>query len=123
MKKCAKFFALLVYLMTMLVFLAGCSSQTSVVGTWVLTDMAGSEDAETSMEYYSSLGATVTMIINEDQLTMEMTVLGQLDHDTVNYHIEGNKIITDVSEMEYLLEGKTLTLTTNGVSMIFTRTK
>lgn len=116
-----KIFALLVAAMLLLF---GCSAEKkaeSMLGVWVLTDMTGTEDAQISMQYYETMGWKVSMAISND--TLEMTTFDgtHSDYDATTYRIEGTKMITPASEMEYILEGDTLKLTTNGVTMVFTR--
>ena len=119
----AKVSALLV---AVVMLLAGCSSEekadpASLLGVWVLTDMTGTEEAQISMQYYETMGWKVSMAISSD--TIEMTTFDgtHSDYQASSYHIEGSKMITDASEMEWNLQDDTLKLTTNGVTMVFTR--
>ena len=61
------------------------------------------------------------MAISSD--TIEMTTFDgtHSDYQASSYRIEGSKMITDASEMEWNLQDDTLKLTTNGVTMVFTR--
>lgn len=119
----AKVSALLV---AVVMLLAGCSSEekadpASLLGVWVLTDMTGTEEAQISMQYYETMGWKVSMAISSD--TIEMTTFDgtHSDYQASSYRIEGSKMITDASEMEWNLQDDTLKLTTNGVTMVFTR--
>lgn len=104
----------------------GCSAgkrlqPADLLGVWVLTDMTGSEEATVSMQYYETMGWKVSMAISND--TLEMTTFDgtHSDYQATAYRIEGTKLITDASEMECVLDGDTLSLTTGGVTMVFTR--
>ena len=104
---------LLMCMTVSLVMLSGCGEKEDVaeeqpatlLGAWTLTDMTGSDDAVQSMEYYNSMGWKVTMAISADQIEM-VTFDGE--------HSE-------TSTMDYVLEGRTLKLTTGGVTMVFTQ--
>lgn len=118
-----KLFALLVA--AMLLFF-GCSAEkktdtASLLGVWVLTDMTGTDEAQISMQYYETMGWKVSMAISND--TLEMTTFDgtHSDYEATTYRIEGTKMVTSASEMEYVLDGDTLKLTTDGVTMVFTR--
>lgn len=117
---------LIVVLMSLLLLFTACrvnnrEQSTSLLGVWVLSDMAGSDDAVRSMNYYEAMGWKVSMAISSD--TLEMTTFdgSHSEYETVSYQIEGNKLITEASEMEFTLKDDTLSLTTNGVTMVFTR--
>ncbi len=105
--------------------MTGCAKEeqpsASLIGVWLLTDMNGSDDAVQSMQYYDAMGMRVTMAISSDQLEMVTAVGDQTEYEVVGYRVEGSKLITDASEMEYTLNGNTLTLATGGVNMVFER--
>ena len=126
MKKIMKA-ALALSLAALLLLAGGCSKKDVVadmLGVWELTDMTGSLDAVTSMQYYADLGVKVQMAISRTDLEMVTTFSDGtvMDHQTVTYHVEGDKFITEASELVFSLKGDTLTLTSaDGVEMVYTR--
>lgn len=121
-----KKFRLISMLLALAMLFAGCGAgkktdTASMLGVWVLTDMTGTEEATVSMQYYETMGWKVSMAISND--TLEMTTFDGTysDYQAASYRIEGDKLITDASEMTYVLDGDTLKLTTGGITMVFTR--
>lgn len=120
---------LLMCMAVSLVMLSGCGEKEDVaeeqpatlLGAWTLTDMTGSDDAAQSMKYYNSMGWKVTMAISADQIEMVTFDGEHSEYGLSNYRVEGNQIITETSIMDYVLEGRTLKLTTGGVTMVFTQ--
>lgn len=119
--------ALALSLAALLLLAGGCSKKdvtADLLGVWELTDMSGTPDAETSMQYYADRGVKVQMAISRTDLEMVTTYNGgeEYDHQQVAYHIEGDKLITEAAELVFTLEGDTLTLTSaDGVAMVYTR--
>ena len=115
-----KKFRLISMLLALAMLFAGCGAgkktdTASLLGVWVLTDMTGTEEDE------AQVGWKVSMAISND--TLEMTTFDgtHSDYQAASYRIEGDKLITDASEMTYVLDGDTLKLTTGGITMVFTR--
>lgn len=113
-----------------LMMLTGCGDDkkevaeeqpATLIGAWTLTDMVGSDDAVQSMKYYEEMGLKVTMAISNDQIEMVTTDGDHSEYGVSDYRVEGTQIITGTSTMDYVLEGKTLKLTTGGVTMVFTQ--
>lgn len=119
--------ALLALCMALLLLLTGCGQQEekTLLGVWTLTAMKGSDDAEQSMTEYEALGMKMSMAISKSDIETVVTIAGGSDyeHASTTYTIEGTKLITEGSEMEYVLDGDTLSLTADGVTMVFTRAK
>lgn len=116
----------LALLAAVLLIFTGCSTgkkvnSESLIGVWVLTDMTGTEEAVVSMQYYETMGWKVSMAISNDTLEMTTTDGTNADYQAVGYRIEGNKLITDATEMVCVLKGDTLELTADGVTMVYTR--
>lgn len=106
--------------------LTGCTADKKVdpaalLGVWVLTDMTGTEEAKVSMQYYTTMGWKVSMAISNDTLEMTTSDGTHSDYQVSSYRLDGNRLITDASEMECVLKGDTLRLTSDGVTMVFTR--
>lgn len=125
MKKIMKA-ALVLCLAALLLLAGGCKKDVAadLLGVWELTDMTGSLDAVTSMQYYEDMGVKVQMAISRTELEMVTTYNGseEYDHQTVAYRIEGDKLITDAAELTLALKDDTLTLTSaDGVVMVYTR--
>ncbi|MBR3763894.1 MAG: hypothetical protein IKK57_04995 [Clostridia bacterium] len=126
MKKSMKM-ALALCLTALLLLAGGCGKKdvaADMLGVWELTDMTGSLDAVTSMQYYKDMGVKVQMAISRTELEMVTTYNGgeEYDHQTVAYRIEGDKFITDAAELVFTLKGDTLTLASaDGVTMVYTR--
>ena len=118
--------ALVLCLAAMLLMLGGCKKADVVpelLGVWELTDMTGTEEAEMSMQYYEMSGVKVQMAISRTNIEM-VTTFGAAetyDHQTTTYRIEGDKFITEASESVFTLKDDTLTLTNEGVTMVYTR--
>lgn len=119
-----KMMTLMLLALAALLMMTGCAKEkddASMIGVWALTGMTGSQDAEESFAYYESIGVKVTMAISSDTIEMVSAQGEHTEYEVISYRIEGNMIITDASQMEYVLDGDTLKLTTQGVTMVFTR--
>ena len=118
-----KMTSLALLVLAALMLFTGCAAKPekapSMIGVWVLTGMTGTREAEESFAYGESIGMKVTMAISRDQIEMVTMQGAHTEYEVINYRIEGNMIITDATQMEYVLDGNTLKLTTQGVTMIF----
>ena len=119
--------ALVALCLVAMLLLTGCGQKSnatsSLIGVWKLENMTGSDEAAENMAYYETLGLEMSIAISSSDMEVVTTIGdgGEYEHETVAYRIEGTKMITEASEMEYKLEGDKLYLTTDGVTMVFDR--
>ncbi|MCU0485554.1 MAG: hypothetical protein MUC85_05525 [Anaerolineales bacterium] len=101
---------LFVLLMMAAVLLSACGVQSAIKGQWQQGNGEILEFADDGVLKFTSLGVTLTgsyEFVDDD--TMQVAMDGLLGFTTLTY---------DVS-----IEGDTLTLTTNGISLTYTRIK
>lgn len=89
---------------------------TALIGRWVLV---GAGDEETVLPE----GYTASIIITEDMLISTYVLDGEEKSVSAPYTLEGNMILSEVSEMTWMLEGDVLTLTEYGLCLQFVRAK
>ena len=95
----------------------------TLLGVWTLVDMTGTPEAEEEMAANSEKGMKVQMAFSLSEFEMVTTYADstEYDHETASYQLKDGKIVTNAGELPYELEGDTLKITTEGVTMVFTR--
>lgn len=84
-----------------------------LLGSWNMTSV---ED-----EDYFPEGTTINMLFTETEITMTISVYDYTEAATMPYTVEGNTILVNDVADEYKIEGDTLWLTEEGVTIVFTR--
>lgn len=90
------------------------ADSAALIGRWVLVG-AGNEETVLPEGY------TASIIITEDTLTSTYVLDGEEKSVSAPYILEGNMILSEVSEMTWMLEGDVLTLTEYGICLQFVR--
>lgn len=90
------------------------ADSAALIGRWVLVG-AGNEETVLPEGY------TASIIITEDTLTSTYVLDGEEKSVSAPYMLEGNMILSEVSEMTWMLEGDVLTLTEYGICLQFVR--
>lgn len=121
-----KTLCLISVLMAMVLLLTACGGggSGSVEGTWALTDAKGEgigDEFTQGMQLIKSMGGSVVMKLNGGKLTISLSFMGQEQSEESTYKINGNKLEIDGSAIDYSVNGNTLTLSADGVSLIFNR--
>ncbi len=112
-------------LLALALVLTACGNK--IEGTWTLDSVTGdaaTDDISTAMALYKGLGGTCTMTFSKGTCTMDVSISGSGESYDYSYKTEGSKLIMDeAGEFEYSIKGDTLTLTSDGSSLVFTRSK
>ena len=96
---------------------ADAPADTSVlVGEWKLLGAADEQTAQMMPEGYEAY-----FIFTETEMTAKVVYEGEEQTTSAFYTIEGNRLVQDVSEMTWEMDGDILILTEDGVSLRFER--
>jgi len=124
MKNLKKIVALVLCLLMATVMLTGCKK--SIVGEWELDSVdsnSSNSDLMLGIAMMKSMGATMDFEFTEDEMIMRATVWGVSQSETMEYELDGNKIVfSDGATLTYKLSGKKLTLS-DGVDTLILKRK
>ncbi len=129
--------ALLAALVMALGLVCGAAAQTAVdleaaiQGKWDLNtitglDSTGAENADdesvaAAMAMIKAMGGSITMEFANGKCVMEMSILGQSQSEETDYVFNGDQMTLGASVMDVGVDGDTLYLTTDGVTMVMVR--
>lgn len=90
--------------------------------TWVLTDIITSDgEAENPMAEMLAYGISITLVVNESDLTLNATMAGYTETTTYDCLVTDSTMTFEGNVCAYTYDGTTLTLDSEGIIMVFTR--
>jgi len=118
-----KISALVLILALITVMLTACGGAASPKGTWKLTGFTGADTIMygMSMDDINAFGVEILLTITDNSVTTTISALGEKQEETLECTITATEIIVDGSPVAYTVKGKTLTLTQDGSSVVFTK--
>ena len=101
---------------------------TAIVGTWELIDAKSGansgEDFTGIIAEIKELGGEITLTFTDDRMTLYMNAWGETDSSEAKYEYRNGKLILDTDvTMDAVIEGDILTLSLEGDSLTFRKTK
>lgn len=92
----------------------------TIEGKWKVTDVSGTGDDDATVKMALAL-SNITMEFNNGVCTTTASVMGQSNVETSSYSVDGNKLIMNGTTGEFKINGNTLTIIQDGVTMTLTR--
>lgn len=91
---------------------------TSPIGEWTLVAMTGSEEIEQSWQIVKAVGGSITLVVTENTVRMNMSIMGETETQEMACTVNGN-VVTMEDGSTAVLENDQLIMTQDGASMVF----
>ena len=118
-----KFLAMTLAIVMMCGCLIACGKGNSIVGTWELDiDKTFAGEEQSTIDLMKGMGYAMTFEFKEDgKCVMAMTMMGETETTEMDYEIKDNQIVIGGEATDFVIDGKTLTITAEGQAMVFNK--